>query len=133
MTACLFTLALLAPAVSAAPAPDPAKQKLEAMKKKLSEVVKEWGEAHAHKVGQMGQGHAKLRLARQVSPTEAKVSVLVWPEARGEVDGVAVTILLRYYDGSWTTTRYEGDWGDAPGAANAVRVLMMAVDELGEK
>jgi hypothetical protein len=131
MTASLLTLVLVVPAVHAAPAPDRAKEKLEAMKNKLPEVVTKWGEVNAPKFGRRQQ--AKLRLVRQVGPTEAKVNVLVWSEQSGDLDGVAVTIFLRYYQDSWTTTRYEGDWGDAPGAANAARVLMLLIDELGEK
>jgi hypothetical protein len=133
MTTSLLTLALLVPTVSAAPAPDVAKEKLEALKKKLSEVVEKWGRDNAVIVRRSAE-QAELRLARQVSPIEAKVTVLL--NGSGEPPE-PLTIYLRYYDGSWTSTRFEGRRKDAvptdDDAVAAIRRLMLAIDELGEK
>jgi hypothetical protein len=132
MTACLLTLALLAPTVSAAPAaPDRAKEAFRAVKAKLPEVVKKWQEVHWR-----NHGPAEVRLARQVSPTEAKVTIL-FPGLDGKgqpapAENAAVTIYLSYYEGNWTTSRWQF-FMHAPGSQAEIQLLTLAIDELGEK
>src|SRR5262249_20753570 len=128
----LLTLVLVAAGVSAAPAPD-AKEKLAALKKKLPNVAQEWWERNAGSFGGVStMPQPEVRLARQISPTEAKVTVLLT-----SVSQEPLTIYLHYYDCNWTSTRYEGKWKEAntqhEDAISAIRRLMLAIDELGDK
>jgi hypothetical protein len=132
MAAPLLVLILLSPAVSAAPAPDRAKEKLEAMKKKLPEVaqkwIKRWNPFH---------DQVEVKLVRQISPTKAKVTILLpyldqagAPQPSGDE---MVTVYLRFYDGTWTSTGYQASWTRMDVKESAVHKLMLGIDELGEK
>jgi hypothetical protein len=129
----LVALVLIAPLVSAAPAPDRAKEKLAAMKKKLPEAAQKWIEGW----NAFPNHQVEVKLVRQISPTEAKVTLLL---PYFDNQGVAfpnrdemLTIHLRYYDGTWTTTGCQTSRSGLDSKECAVQKLMLAIDELGEK
>jgi hypothetical protein len=132
MTAPLLTLVLLAPAVSAAPPPDQAKEKLDALKKKLPEIARKW-----IKDMTVFQDQVEIKLVRQIGPTEAKTTLLFpYIDHRGihqPKNDEMLTIHLRYYEGIWTSTGYQASWGRMEWKELAVHKLMLAIDELGEK
>jgi hypothetical protein len=112
MRTTLVSLALLLalPHLNAAPAPEPgrgAKEKLEALKKRLPDVVAAWARERwddSRKV--------EVRMVRLLGPARAKVVIVslgVDPQGRRRpVDDTAYTILLDFYDGVWSTTGVVG-------------------------
>jgi hypothetical protein len=87
-----------------APAPEGWKlprKKLEELKKQLPGILED------RKLWELLRNEPKrknpeVRLTRQVGPEEAKVRFLFGSHY--------VVIYLRFYDGRWTTTRFEGSW-----------------------
>ena len=127
----LLTLALFAPA---APAADDtkARETFAALKQRLPGVVTEW----AKKSGRWDpKREASVELVRRVAADEAKV-VIVFKglDGMGKPDPLfddVVTVYLRYYDGVWTTTRYDTSWTPTVYGNKAVRFLMLAIDKSG--
>jgi hypothetical protein len=127
----LLALALFA---SAAPAADDtkARETFEGLKKRLPEVVTEW----AKKSGRWDpKREAAVELVRRVATDEAKVVIIFKGlDGMGKPDPLyddIVTIYLRYYDGAWTTTRYDTSWTPTVYGNKAVRFLMLAIDKSG--
>jgi hypothetical protein len=108
--------ALLAcPLAPAAPAPDSgreAKDKLEALKKRLPGVLDAWMKAHPIE-GQDDGGTwtyvIVLRRARLVASAEAKFTFFLRRkyEATLAAPDHILTVCLKYHDGLWTTTSYQ--------------------------
>jgi hypothetical protein len=135
----LVTLLLAAPAWHAAPAPDPdpdrpAREKFEALKKKLPDLVATWPKDSGR---WYSDARMELKLARRTGPVEAKVTMFCQHFSQGQPDPNSdqlLTVYLHYHDGAWTTTRFEGTWfPDNHFANRGARFLMLAIDELGEK
>jgi hypothetical protein len=132
---CLAVL-FLAPHVDAAPTPAPvlkAKEKLEALKKKLPDVVSSWAKERWHP-----KEAVEFRVVRMLGPTEAKV-VLVshWVDRQGRPnpnnDNV-FTFFLVYYDGVWSPTRSDATWLVTDDfRSRGIRFLMLVIDEAAEK
>jgi hypothetical protein len=121
----------------AAPAPDmdrPAREAFEALKKRLPTAVAAWTK---ETFGERTTEYAcEVRSARRIGPAEAKLTLTVTYAPGGKrprVDHLHV-IFLRYYDGSWTTTRYEPRLAmNNPAGARDILLLMLAIDESKEK
>jgi hypothetical protein len=109
--ACLALL-LAVSSLPAAPAPEPgreAKQKLEDLKKRLPDAVAAWARERWYDTSRV-----EVRLARLVGPAEAKVTLVsLATDPRGQRQpnqDEVITVFLRYYDGSWSPTRFEASW-----------------------
>ena len=131
MAPALLALALCA---SAAPAADErkAQETFEALKKRLPGVVTEW----AKKSGRWDpKREPTVELVRRVAADEAKlVIVFKGLDGMGKPDPLfddIVTIYLRYFDGAWTTRRYDSSWTPTVYGNKAVRFLMLAIDKSG--
>jgi hypothetical protein len=134
----LLALALCASAATtpapAAPVPDErqARETFEALKKRLPGVVAEW----ARKSGRWDpKREPSVELVRRVAADEAKV-VIVFKglDGMGKPDPLfddVVTLELRYFDGAWTTVRYDTSWSPTVYGNKAVRFLMLAIDKSG--
>jgi len=87
-------------------------------------------------VGPLGpEREARVELVRRVAADRAKV-VIVFKglDGMGKPDPLyddIVTIYLRYFDGAWTTTRYDSSWTPTVYGNKAVRFLMLAIDKSG--
>ena len=127
----LLALALFASSAVAAD-DTKARETFEALKRRLPGVVTEW----ATKSGRWDpKREGKVELARRVAADEAKV-VIVFKglDGMGKPDPLyddVVTIYLRYFDGAWTTTRYDTSWTPTVYGNKAVRFLMLAIDKSG--
>ena len=135
----LFTSLLTTPAWRAAPAPEPdpdrqAREKFEALKKKLPDLVAGWAKNSGH---WYRDDPMEVKLARRTGPAEAKVTIVSHSFSMGQPNpnnDQLITIYLHYYDGAWTTTRFEASWPSSNGYNNSgAHFLMLAIDELGEK
>lgn len=132
---CLVVLAIV-PSADAAPAPAPglkAKERLEALKKRLPEVVKSWSKARWYT-----DWVVEVRVVRMLGPTQAKVVLMSRSsddkERLGSGQDKVFTIFLDFYDGIWSATRFEGSWPANNDFDNgSVRFLMLAIDEAAEK
>jgi hypothetical protein len=125
----LPALLLLAAAANAAPAPDPARQSLEALKKKLPDVVSAWKKQYLAD----GQG-AEARLIRRVGQARAKVVVAMGdPKDLARHPADLLTVFLCYHDGCWTTVRFTGSWSQEAGKNWNAHHLMLAIGEAAEK
>jgi hypothetical protein len=121
----------------AALAPDmdrPAREAFEALKKRLPAVVAAWNK---ETFGEEATKYAyEVKSARRIGPAEAKITLTLTfaPGGRPPRVEYVLVIFLRYYDGSWTTTRYEPrlPMNDAAGARD-IHLLMLAIDESKEK
>ena len=131
---CLAVL-FLAPHVDAAPASAEgraAKEKLEALKKKLPDIVSSWAKERWY-----DNCTVEVRVVRMLGPTEAKVVLMSrWADPKGRPDlshDNIFTIFLDFYDGVWSTTRSDA-WSLTDDYFNrAIRFLMLAIDEAAEK
>jgi hypothetical protein len=128
--ATLTTLAALlgsSPGHTAEPAKaKEAEEKFADLKKRLPEVVtklvkeSEWF-AFADAAGVLvlpvvGQPQAEVMLMRRIGPTEAKITILIHfrgDDPKKTVEAALFSIYLRYFEGSWTSTRLEGSWPSA--------------------
>ena len=133
---CLVALVVV-PCGDAAPAPNIQKQKLEALKKQLPAVLETWIQER-HLGGSSSTFIPVLRRVRLVSESQAKVVVhLHSSDNTGKVSDRAVymlTVFLSYYDGLWTTVRFQ--WNDPYRDINwsaETHFLMDAIDETAEK
>jgi hypothetical protein len=137
------TFLCLAALVVAAPAPTPglkAKERLEALKKRLPDLVDDWLKKRPKDSWITREFTCKpeLRLVRQVGTDRAKVVILfTMIDGQGAPfpsQDLLLTIFLSYYDGSWTIERSE-----VAGrlAGKSVRptfaFLMMSIDEAAAK
>jgi hypothetical protein len=137
-----------------APAPSDelaAKSKLETVRKKLPAVVEETVNKSERWTRQF---EASIQSLRMIGPAEAKLTVRlsavnntgVKDTSRDEV----LVIYFSYYDGTWTTRRFEATWAETDpafggggraggggvrgnGNSRAMRFLMAAIDEASEK
>jgi hypothetical protein len=139
---CLAVL-FLVPHVDAAPAPAPgraAKEKLEALKKKLPDLVSDWQKENPGFVSSQGTFSPELRVMRRVGPDRAKAVILFAAfdknGARAPDYEIMLTVFLTYQDGCWTTERFEVS---RPRRASInvphpnFAFLMLAIDEAAEK
>jgi hypothetical protein len=124
-------VALTALTAAAAPAPTDgrAKERLEALKKRLPGVVAAWAKERWYRSNKV-----EVRVVRRLGPAEAKVSILSRSfhsdGTRTRHDDAVLTIHLRYYDGAWTTTHFDGTWSATNDFnSRAARFLMLAIDE----
>jgi hypothetical protein len=135
---CLVVL-LVVPHANAAPAPEPgrkANEKLEALKKRLPDVLKTWVKERT--VGYPFTYAPTLRRVRLIRAAEAKVVVHL---NRVDDDGKVrerpdymLTAYLSYYNGLWTIVRFESsDPSFSRISSGAVHFLMDAIDEAAEK
>jgi hypothetical protein len=141
---CLCLAVLFAvPFVDAAPAPTPgqkAKVKLEALKKRLPDLVDDWLKKRPND-GWLTRDFTckpEIRLVRQVGSDRAKVVILF-----SMVDGqgtpfpsqnLVLTVFLSFYDGSWTIERSEvAGRLNGKGVRPTFAFLMMAIDKAAEK
>jgi hypothetical protein len=140
-----LVLLLACPTAFATPAPDTAekaKERLEAMKKRLPEVVEGWYRRQGV-MPWLPPGctcRTELRLVRRLAPDRAKAVLLLaaYGDAgkRWEGGDVLLTVFLSFQDGCWTSERFElvGS-GPAPErlARLPVALLVLAIDEAAEK
>jgi hypothetical protein len=138
---CLVILAVI-PCVDAAPAPtSKAKEKLDALKKRLPAVVGDWlnKEGKQYLIADQWTCKPELRVVRQIGPDRAKAVILFEVSNPGGVRAlhhdILLTVFLAYHDGYWTTERFETA---RRGDSTATRIpvfafLMLAIDEAAEK
>ena len=123
----------------AAPVPDPsreAKERLEALTKRLPDVLDAWMKAYPVRGITADRVNWTqvfvLRRARLVASAEAKLTFYSYTETAGVRETVPrhiMTVFLKYHDGLWTTTTYQ--CGDL--YTRAVDFLLDAIDEAAEK
>lgn len=139
---CFVALLIVLP-LGAAPAPDRdrlPKQKLEALKKRLPDLVSDWLKEKGN-ITWMGRAftcNPELRVLRRVGPDRAKAVILLAAfDDKGapyHYNDLLLTIFLSYSDGSWTTERSEAALrgGNSP-LGRSFTFLMLAIDEAAEK
>lgn len=121
--ACLW-MATPAPAAPAPSTERGAKAKLDELKAKLPDLVVEWADRE-------DMGHAWFSRARQISPDEAKITIVL--KNAGTPRNV-VTVFARFYNGIWVTTHFEASWPTTDQQRNrAAHILLVLIDELAEK
>jgi hypothetical protein len=123
-----------------APAPSEeqaAKAKLETLEKKLPEFLIE----NIDKSRWAFRYKSSVRFVRMTGPATAKIAVRLEAFISGK-DGSEVkepsidellVIHLSYYDGVWTTQRYEGTFTADRDNNRRAKFLMVALDELAAK
>jgi len=100
---------------------------LEALKKELPQAVARWGGADT-----------KVKLVRRFAKDEAKI-VLVKEDhddkgKRLPDNDAYMIIYLRYFEGTWTSTRFEASWlYDNDEGKRMTYAIMLAIDQIGEK
>ena len=106
-----------------APADD-GRAKFEALKKRLPGIVSAWAKT-------AWLTEPKLRLARRTSPTDAKIIFVARPAVRDDDSDCIFSLYLRYYDGAWTTMRWEagGEVISQARVGTYMVKLALAVDE----
>jgi hypothetical protein len=129
-TCVVLVLVLACPTAPAAPARDTAataKAKLEDLKQKVPDVLKQGAEEQSF------PRKAELRRVRQFADREAKVTV--FRRRAADVDLQPLTVYLRFHAGVWTATNFRGDWepNQAEFWNRAAHVLMDYIDEAAEK
>jgi hypothetical protein len=140
---CLVVL-FVAPIIDAAPAPAPAskaKEKLEALRKRLPALVSDWlkKEGKQYLISDQWACKPELRVLRQIGPDRAK-AVILFEVSNDEGEralhrDILLTVFLTYHDACWTTERFEtARRGDSAASSNPTfSYLMLAIDEAGEK
>jgi hypothetical protein len=132
---CVGLIALTTLPGAAAPIPDAARQRLETfetLKKKLPQVVSRLANSDSWLLG----GDVKVRLIRRIAADEAKVTVVSevtnngkrWPS-----QDEYLTLYLHYFDGAWTTTRFEGSSSEKDFVNKTAYALMLGIDQIGER
>jgi hypothetical protein len=134
---------LVVPYVDAAPAPDRdrlPKQKLEALKKRLPDLVNDWLQMkeYDHWLPRNINCKPELRVLRRVGPDRAKMVILfaAFDGKGAPVHGydMLLTVFLSYQDSCWTTKRYETAMRYKEIAGHQTfAFLMLAIDEAAEK
>jgi hypothetical protein len=134
-----------------------AKAKLETLKKKLPETLTD-GVNKSERWSMKYE--ATVQSLRLIGPTEAKLTVRLEASSRDQngtlekapASDEVLVIYLTFYDGAWTTRRFEGTWNEldtvfaagGPGGRGAVnprgnrnnraaKFLLAAIDDLTEK
>jgi hypothetical protein len=132
---CLCVVLIAVGLAGAAPAPDRGgKGKLAALKERLPGTVEAWSKAQ----GLDSDFTVVLRRVRAVDDAEVKLAVHLRRKYKGNrVDSdpyYILNIILKYYDGLWTATRYEfsrpsvrDEWHER------AHYLMDAIDEAAEQ
>ncbi len=138
-----LALLLIVSQLESAPAPDRdrlPKQKLEALKKRLPNLVGDWlkEKGNVTWLARSATCNPELRVLRRVGPDRAKVAILFEAfddKGAREVNwDVLLTIFLSYQDGCWTTDRFEAARrGQKAGLGESFAFLMLAIDEAAEK
>jgi hypothetical protein len=131
----LVAMAIFCQSGHAAPAPDDdaiAKKTFGALKQRLPKVVETWLKEATKDEESTTKAVAQVRSVRRIEATQAKVTVVftsVDPTGKEppRVD-LVVVILLRYFDGHWTTTHSEPQ-PEKDKADLEIRLLMLAIDE----
>jgi hypothetical protein len=160
ITSALILVLAFGPAARTAPAPTEeqlAKAKLDTLKKKLPETLTD----AVNKSERWSMKYeATVQSLRLIGPTEAKLTVRLEAFSRDQngtlekapVSDEILVIYLTFYDGAWTTRRFDGTWNEespfaagAPGAGGgrgpargtrnnrAAKFLLTAIDEVTEK
>ncbi len=132
----LLTFAGPAQTVPAPKESQAALEQLEKLKKRLPGLVAEW-----QKAGRwvFPSDICEVKLVRRLSPVQAKITIGVsgvsTRTGQREPDSdQLLTIYIQFFEGSWTTTRFEATWGkDGDNHDKSARFLMLAIDEAGEK
>jgi hypothetical protein len=147
MRTALVGLALLIidPSLDAVPAPDSArlpKQRLEALKRKLPDVVGDWMKQEGRFVWLPNSVTCapEVRVVRRVAPERAKAVILFAArDQQGVRDwrkDVLLNVFLTYQDGTWTTEKFEvfiRSGLNLGTARETFAFLMMDIDEAAEK
>jgi hypothetical protein len=137
----VLAVMLAVPLAQAAPVPEPgreAKERLEALKKRMPGVLDAWMKAYPYEGRDRGVTWTAvfvLRRVRLVSGAEAKLTF----HARKAGAAVAaapehiLTVFLKYHDGLWTTVSYQ--WSDRGRMQRweGIDFLLDAIDEAAEK
>lgn len=105
----------------------------ETLKKKLPELAAAWTKEHWYP-GVL----VEVKVARRISPAEAKITFVAHNfDDMGRPDpkhDQLFSIYLHFYDGAWTTTRFDAGWLQTNDYnTRAAHLLMLAIDELGGK
>jgi hypothetical protein len=118
-----------------------AKEKLEALKKRLPAVLRAWFKDNfPFEAGAPFKKKASvaLRRARLLGDAKAKPTIHFSAEHEGErakCPYCLVTVLLTYYDGLWTARQYQ--WGGGSSTPEQSQVagqfLLEAIDEAAER
>jgi hypothetical protein len=160
ITCALILILAFGSSARTAPAPTEeqlAKAKLETLKKKLPETLTD-GVNKSERWSMKYE--ATVQSLRLIGPSEAKLTVrleALSSDQTGTVEKVpasdeVLVIYLTFYDGAWTTRRFEGTWNDAdspfaaggPGGGGrpatrntrnnrAAKFLLTAIDVVTEK
>jgi hypothetical protein len=162
ITSALILVLAFGPAARTAPAPTEeqlAKAKLEILRKKLPETLTD-GVNKSERWSMKYE--ATVQSLRLIGPTEAKLTVRLEALSRDQngtlekapASDEILVIYLTYYDGAWTTRRFDGTWNEleatfvaggpggggggrpaARGTRNnrAAKFLLTAIDEVTEK
>ncbi len=117
-----------------APAPevDRKKESFEGLKKKLPSVVAERLKKELGQFAELKNLKVEVQLARFTGPSEAKVTLYITMEVEDYVTLEVPQYLsayLRFYDGQWTTTRFDC----SPKMADLVTAIMLDIDQAGGK
>jgi len=136
---CFVALPIVLP-IEAAPAPDRdrlLKQKLEALKKRLPDLVSDWlkkGGKTPDWLPEVCTCNSEVRLLRRVGSDRAKLVILF--EAFNDTGtrlrhwDVLLTVFLSFQDGCWTTERFEAARrGEKATLGQCFAFLMLAIDE----
>jgi hypothetical protein len=139
---CLVVI-FMATQLDAAPAPDQrhkAKEKLEALKKRLPDLVGEWAKKRENTgwLPRQGTYNPELRVLRRLGPDRAKAVILftAFDVAGGQAPSydVLLTIFLTYHEGCWTTERFEAsNRTNGEAVRPTFAFLMLEIDEAAEK
>jgi hypothetical protein len=133
------------PTVVAVPAPSPdreAREKLEALKKRLPGIVGDWMKQNGGATWLALNNWTcvpEVRVLRRVATGRAKAVILFAASdqmgVRSAGFDVLLTIFLSYQDGCWTTERFEAAFrGEGIGPIRTkFSFLMLAIDEAAEK
>lgn len=120
------------PQVDATPAPAPgakAKEKLEALKKRLPDVVRSWAKERWYP-----SATVEVRVVRMLGLSQAKVVMMSREKETASANDKVFTIFLDFYDGYWSAIRFDGSWSAKNVFENRnMPFLMLAIDEAAEK
>lgn len=125
---------------------DLARQKLATLKKQLPTVLEQhgWVDEIHREVYNWGQVSAwelqyEVKLVTRITPTMAKITIAqhcIQPYCRENDRHCYVTIYLGFFDGHWTTSRFEGTgrFNEKDEASiNEIRELMVEIDEASHR
>jgi hypothetical protein len=138
-----LALLFIVPQLESAPAPDRdrlPKQKLEALKRRLPDLVGDWLKetGNISWIPRSYSCNPELRVLRRVSTDRAKLVILFEAfdskGARAQSCDMLLTVFLSYQDGCWTTERSEAARrGENAALGQSFAFLMLAIDEAAGK